>query len=58
MEDFGLTQDERQFIDDIKKIVATARTKVYQTADLFQVVSNWLIGRRIVEQEQHGKSRA
>lgn len=58
MNDHGLTQDERQFVGDIKKIVATARRKVYQTADLFQVVSNWLLGRRIVEQEQRGKSRA
>ncbi len=30
----------------------------YQVADLYNVASNWLVGRRIVEQEQHGEARA
>ena len=50
--------DDAQFISDIKAIVYTAKQKAYQAADLYQVVSNWLIGRRIVEQEQHGQERA
>ena len=50
--------DDAQFISDIKAIVYTAKQKAYQAADIYQVVSNWLIGRRIVEQEQHGKERA
>lgn len=50
--------DDAQFISDIKAIVYTAKQKAYQAADLYQVVSNWLVGRRIVEQEQHGKERA
>lgn len=50
--------DDAQFISDIKAIVYTAKQKAYQAADIYQVVSNWLIGRRIVEQEQHGQERA
>ena len=50
--------DDAQFISDIKAIVYTAKQKAYQAADIYQVVSNWLVGRRIVEQEQHGKERA
>lgn len=50
--------DDRQFISDIKAIVYTSRQKAYQAADFFQVISNWLVGKRIVEQEQNGRSRA
>ena len=54
----NINADDAQFISDIKAIVYTAKQKAYQAADLYQVVSNWLVGRRIVEQEQHGKERA
>ena len=50
--------DDAQFISDIKAIVYTAKQKAYQAADLFQVAANWLVGKRIVEQEQHGSERA
>ena len=54
----NINADDAQFISDIKSIVYAAKQKAYQAADIYQVVSNWLIGRRIVEQEQHGKERA
>ena len=54
----NINADDAQFISEIKAIVYTAKQKAYQAADLYQVVSNWLVGRRIVEQEQHGKERA
>ena len=54
----NINADDAQFISDIKAIVYTAKQKAYQAADLFQVAANWLVGRRIVEQEQHGKERA
>ncbi len=54
----NIDADDAQFISDIKAIVYTAKQKAYQAADLYQVVSNWLVGRRIVEQEQHGQERA
>lgn len=54
----NIIADDAQFISDIKAIVYTAKQKAYQAADTYQVVSNWLVGRRIVEQEQHGQERA
>lgn len=54
----NINADDAQFISDIKAIVYTAKQKAYQAADLYQVVSNWLVSRRIVEQEQHGQERA
>lgn len=50
--------DEVEFVSDLKAIVYTAKAKAYQAADLYNVASNWLVGRRIVEQEQHGEARA
>jgi predicted nuclease of restriction endonuclease-like (RecB) superfamily len=54
----GMLPDEVAFVSDLKAIVYTAKAKAYQAADLYNVASNWLVGRRIVEQEQHGKARA
>ncbi|WP_435370469.1 DUF1016 N-terminal domain-containing protein, partial [Bacteroides caecimuris] len=53
-----INADDAQFISDIKAIVYTAKQKAYQAADLFQVAANWLVGKRIIEQEQHGRERA
>lgn len=53
-----VSADDRKFISDIKEIVYAAKQRAYQAADICQVVSNWLVGRRIVEQEQHGQERA
>ena len=50
--------EEKRFVEDIKQIVATAKTQAYRAVNLMQVASNWLLGWRIVEQEQHGKARA
>ena len=46
------------FVNDIKHIVNSARECSYRAANLMQVASNWLLGWRIVEQEQHGERRA
>ncbi len=54
----NINADDAQFISDIKAIVYTAKQKAYQVADLFQVAANWLVGKRIIEQEQHGRERA
>ncbi len=42
----------------IRQILEVARTNVSRTVNTTQVVSNWLIGREIVEEEQQGKRRA
>lgn len=50
-----LTKD---FFDDIRELIVSARTTVARGVDLVQVHTNFEIGRRIVEQEQKGKNRA
>ena len=49
---------EVDFFNDLKTIIDSARNYAFNTANLMQVVSNWLLGWRIVEQEQNGKTRA
>lgn len=55
---FIIDQDDTSFVADLKIIVGSAREYSYRAANLVQVVSNWLVGWRIVEQEQHGNKRA
>lgn len=45
-------------IDDIQAIVRRGRDAAYQAVNAAQVMTNWNVGRRIVEQEQHGQNRA
>jgi len=49
---------ETQFIAELKQIVSAARKFAFSAINLAQVRQNWLIGQRIVEQEQQGKARA
>ncbi|SNS36357.1 Predicted nuclease of restriction endonuclease-like (RecB) superfamily, DUF1016 family [Granulicella rosea] len=44
--------------DEIRTLVLSARQTIARGVDLLQVRTNYEIGRRIVEQEQHGKGRA
>lgn len=53
-----IDQADTSFVGDLKIIVGSAREYSYRAANLMQVVSNWLVGWRIVEQEQHGSKRA
>jgi predicted nuclease of restriction endonuclease-like (RecB) superfamily len=46
------------FFDDIRELIAGARTTVVRGVDLVQVRTNFEIGRRIVKEEQRGKDRA
>jgi predicted nuclease of restriction endonuclease-like (RecB) superfamily len=47
-----------QYITDIKQIILSARAKSYTAVNSAMVEAYWLIGKRIVEEEQHGKNRA
>jgi predicted nuclease of restriction endonuclease-like (RecB) superfamily len=49
---------ETSFIAELKKIIGSARRMAYSAINFAQVQQNWLIGQRIVEQEQNGKARA
>ena len=55
---YELTIEETSFVEDVRNIISTAKEHAYKTANLMIVVSNWLVGRRIVLQEQKGKYRA
>jgi predicted nuclease of restriction endonuclease-like (RecB) superfamily len=46
------------YIDDIKIILSQARQKAYTAVNTAMVEAYWLVGKRIVEQEQHGQDRA
>src|SRR2546426_757699 len=42
----------------IRQILEAARSGVSRTVNTTQVIANWLIGREIVEEDQHGRRRA
>ena len=55
LESFAFTDD---YIKDIKKILTETRNKSYKAVNSIMIQANWLIGYRIVEQEQNGEDRA
>ncbi len=46
------------FYDDVRQILQSARNKTYRAVNTAMVEAYWLIGKRIVEEEQNGKKRA
>lgn len=44
--------------DDIRNIIEQGRRQAYAAANQITVLTYWHIGRRIVEEEQHGEARA
>ena len=47
-----------QFVDDVKQIVDHGLREAYDKVNTVAVHTYWLIGKRIVEEEQHGERRA
>lgn len=47
-----------KLINDIKQILQLARTKTYEEINTNMVHAYWLIGKRIVEEEQNGLEKA
>jgi hypothetical protein len=47
-----------QYITDINQIIISARAKAHTAINTAMVEAYWLIGKRIVEEEQQGKLRA
>ncbi len=45
-------------VSDVLQILQTARKQAYSTINLAMIEAYWLIGKRIVEEEQHGALRA
>lgn len=58
MKEKQTTPGEEVFVTNLKEIVTAARRYAYKSANLAQVVSNWLIGKRVSEQEKQGQERA
>ncbi len=46
------------FFEDIRQILALARSKAYTSVNSAMVEAYWMMGKRIVEEEQHGEQRA
>ncbi|MGI6393958.1 MAG: DUF1016 N-terminal domain-containing protein [bacterium] len=46
------------FVDEIKRILSEARAQVYSAVNVAMVQAYWLIGKRIVEEEQNGAEKA
>jgi len=51
-------QKPETYISEIKLILEQARQRAYQAVNTAMVEAYWLIGKRIVEEEQNGKEKA
>lgn len=59
--EFDVEQIPAQFsslIIDVKSIIQQGRTTAYDAVNKAMVMTYWCIGKRIVEEEQHGNARA
>ena len=56
MQHHNITTDT--LFDDIRNIIEQGRRQAYAAANQITVLTYWHIGRRIVEEEQHGEARA
>lgn len=53
-----MSTPQGHFIGDVRQIIQSARTQAVRSVDFARVQMYWHIGRRIVEEEQGGQSRA
>lgn len=51
-------QKSETYIEEIKSVLEQARQKAYKAINTAMVEAYWLIGKRIVEEEQNGKEKA
>jgi hypothetical protein len=57
-ENIIIKSEELGFVNELKQIVQAARQQAYSAINFSQVCANWLLGQRIVVQEQAGQNRA
>lgn len=56
---WGMPSNKKNnYIAEIKEILALARQNAYRAINTAMVEAYWLVGKRIVEEEQQGKNRA
>lgn len=53
----GLSMHDH-FVSEVCSIIDDGRRQAYATVGQIAIMTFWNVGRRIVEEEQHGKSRA
>jgi len=53
-----LLTGEQQFFSEISELLQAGREVAYRSINSVMIKTYWQIGKRIVEQEQHGKARA
>lgn len=51
-------EQQNMLVGDIRQIIETGRRQAYASVNASMIVTYWNIGRRIVEEEQHGEARA
>jgi len=56
--EFSHSSTDTNFIAEVKQILEQARQKAYSATSLAMIEGYWLMGKRIVQQEQQGKTRA
>ena len=54
----ALTVEEERFYQDVRSILKQAREHAYGSASAIMTYAYWNVGKRIVEQEQQGKSKS
>jgi hypothetical protein len=54
----GLLRNENSFYSEISELLKQSRNIAYKSVNTIMVQTYWQIGKRIVEQEQHGENRA
>ncbi len=57
-QNFNEIQTNSSLHKDIKELLQNARNKVYASINSTMTQTYWQIGKRIVEEEQEGESRA
>jgi len=53
-----ISKADNTFYAEIRELLQKARNSAYQAVNVVMVQTYWQIGKRIVEQEQHGQNRA
>lgn len=54
----GVEKVKSSLLNDVREIISAARSQAVRSVDSCRVQMYWHIGRRIFEEEQHGKDRA
>lgn len=54
----SLSMSETKFVQDVRRILEEARNGAYAAINSMMTNAYWLVGKRIVEEEQKGKERA